>query len=65
VLQAALGLEADVQGGTFTVAPTFARNYGSLSLNGFQVKGNRQDVTVTADGSAQVTAPGELAVTMA
>ncbi|MEU0246064.1 glycogen debranching N-terminal domain-containing protein [Streptomyces sp. NPDC006235] len=65
VLQAALGLNADVPGGTVTVASTFARNYGPLSLNGFQVDGNRLDVTVTADGAAQVTPPGELVVTMA
>jgi hypothetical protein len=65
VLQAALGLDADVPGGTVTVAPTFARTYGPLTVNGFQVNGNRLDVTVTADGSAQVTSPEELVVNMA
>jgi len=63
VLQAALGLDADVPGVTVTVAPTFARNYGPLTLNGFQVNGGRLDITVPADGSAQVTGPEGLAVT--
>ncbi|MCZ7414397.1 amylo-alpha-1,6-glucosidase [Streptomyces sp. WMMC897] len=62
VLRAALGLEADVPAGTLTVAPTFARNYGPLSVGGLQVDGGRLDVTVAADGSVQVTAPGTLAV---
>ncbi|MEU2621753.1 glycogen debranching N-terminal domain-containing protein [Streptomyces sp. NPDC007157] len=57
MLRAALGLNADVPGGTVTVAPTFARNYGPLTVNGLQVDGGRLDVTVTADGTAQVTAP--------
>ncbi|WP_328353470.1 amylo-alpha-1,6-glucosidase [Streptomyces sp. NBC_00445] len=65
VLQAALGLDADVPGGTVTVAPTFARNYGPLTVNGLQVDGGRLDISLSADGSAHVTALGGLAVTTA
>ena len=65
VLQAALGLDADIPGGTVTAVPTFARNYGPLTLEGLQVNGERLDVTVAADGSAQVTAPEGLSVTTA
>ncbi|MES4900948.1 MULTISPECIES: hypothetical protein [unclassified Streptomyces] len=39
VLRSALGLEADVPGGTVTVAPTFARAYGPLTVTGLQVGG--------------------------
>ncbi|WP_340558998.1 amylo-alpha-1,6-glucosidase [Streptomyces sp. GSL17-111] len=62
VLRAALGLEADVPAGTLTVAPTFARNYGPLTVGGLRVGGDRLDVTVAADGAVQVTTPGTLAV---
>ncbi|MEU5546451.1 glycogen debranching N-terminal domain-containing protein [Streptomyces sioyaensis] len=57
VLQSALGLDADVPGGTVTVAPTFACEYGPLTLTGLHVGGGRLDVTVAADGTANVTAP--------
>ena len=62
VLQAALGLAADVPGGSVTVSPTFAGDYGPLTLNGLQVNGQPLDITVKADGSAQVAAPEDLAV---
>ncbi|WP_128376825.1 glycogen debranching N-terminal domain-containing protein [Streptomyces cavernae] len=62
VLQAALGLDADVPGGTVTVAPTFAHAYGPLTAAGLQVAGCPLTVTVGADGIASVVAPEELAV---
>ncbi|TQK45187.1 amylo-alpha-1,6-glucosidase [Streptomyces sp. SLBN-118] len=65
ILQAALGLDADAPAGTVTVTPTFAHNYGPLTVTGLQVNGERLDVVVTADGSVQVTAPEALAVTAA
>ncbi|MEU9456258.1 glycogen debranching N-terminal domain-containing protein [Streptomyces sp. NPDC048277] len=65
VLRAALGLEADVPAGTVTVAPTFARNYAPLTVNGLQANGDRLDLDVRGDGSVEVTAPGRLAVTTA
>lgn len=65
VLRAALGLDADVPAGTLTVAPTFARNYGPLTVNGLQVSGDRLDVSLTADGSVNVSAPEGLSVTTA
>ncbi|MFJ8060946.1 glycogen debranching N-terminal domain-containing protein [Streptomyces sp. NPDC096142] len=63
VLQAALGLTADVPRGTVTVTPAFARDYAPLSVSGLQVDGRRLDVTVGADGRAEVSAPEGLAVT--
>ncbi|MFI9602789.1 glycogen debranching N-terminal domain-containing protein [Streptomyces sp. NPDC052043] len=57
VLQSALGLSADVPAGTLTVTPTFARAYGPLTVTGLQAGGHPLDVTVRADGSAEVTAP--------
>ncbi|MFD5840869.1 amylo-alpha-1,6-glucosidase [Streptomyces chartreusis] len=65
VLRAALGLDADVPAGTLTVAPTFARKYGPLTVNGLQITGDRLDVTLTADGSVNVSAPDGLSVTTA
>ncbi|MFI1331140.1 glycogen debranching N-terminal domain-containing protein [Streptomyces sp. NPDC020845] len=65
VLASALGLDADVPGGTVTVAPTFARAYGPLTVTGLQVGGGRLDVTLAADGSVSVTAPEGLTVVTA
>ncbi|MFJ4980102.1 amylo-alpha-1,6-glucosidase [Streptomyces coeruleorubidus] len=62
VLQAALGLSADVPGGTVTVAPTFAATYAPLRVTGLQVGGDQLDVTVTADGTVSMTAPARLAM---
>ncbi|MER6617748.1 amylo-alpha-1,6-glucosidase [Streptomyces xantholiticus] len=62
VLQAALGLDADVPGGTVTVAPTFAPAYAPLTVTGLQVDGDELDVTVTADGTVNVIAPQGLTV---
>ena len=64
-LRSALGLEADVPGGTVTVAPTFARAYGPLTVTGLQVGGGRLDVALAADGAVSVTAPEGLAVVTA
>ncbi|MGW1006343.1 amylo-alpha-1,6-glucosidase [Streptomyces sp. NPDC002520] len=62
VLQAALGLSADVPGGTVTVNPAFAPQYGPLTVKGLQVGGEQLDVSVAADGSVNVTAPERLTV---
>ncbi|MFJ2018605.1 amylo-alpha-1,6-glucosidase [Streptomyces nodosus] len=62
VLQSALGLSADVPAGTLTVNPAFARAYGPLTVSGLQVGGGSLDVTVRADGSADVSAPEGLTV---
>ncbi|MDQ0746012.1 glycogen debranching enzyme [Streptomyces africanus] len=62
VLQAALGLSADVPGGTVTLAPAFAAAYAPLTVTRLQVGGARLDVTVTADGTVNATAPADLVV---
>ncbi|MDQ0836070.1 glycogen debranching enzyme [Streptomyces achromogenes] len=62
VLRSALGLDADVPAGTLTVAPTFAAAYAPLTVTGLQVNGSRLDVTLTPDGSVNVTAPKGLQV---
>ncbi|MFF3143427.1 glycogen debranching N-terminal domain-containing protein [Streptomyces sp. NPDC057927] len=62
VLRSALGLDADVPGGTVTVAPTFAHEYGPLTTTGLQVAGGPLGVTVTADGTTSVRAPEGLTV---
>ncbi|GAA2656544.1 glycogen debranching N-terminal domain-containing protein [Streptomyces vastus] len=62
VLRSALGLDADVPGGTVTVAPAFAHEYGPLTVRGLQVAAGPLDVTVTNDGTATVTAPEGLTV---
>ncbi|MFJ2722236.1 hypothetical protein [Streptomyces sp. NPDC087437] len=40
----------------------FARAYGPLTVSGLQVGGGSLDVTVRADGSADVSAPEGLTV---
>jgi glycogen debranching enzyme len=62
VLQAALGLKADVPGGRITVNPTFAPKYAPLTITGLQVGGGQLDITLAADGSVKVTAPEGLAL---
>ncbi|MFF4754390.1 amylo-alpha-1,6-glucosidase [Streptomyces sp. NPDC002514] len=62
VLRAGLGLEADVPGGTITVAPGFARAYGPLTVTGLEAGGERLDVTVAADGTVSTRAPKGLRV---
>ncbi|WP_413812358.1 hypothetical protein [Streptomyces sp. OE57] len=62
VLRSALGLDADVPGGTVTVAPAFAGAYAPLTVTGLQVGGARLDITPAADGTVNVTAPEGLAV---
>ncbi|MGN9763469.1 amylo-alpha-1,6-glucosidase [Streptomyces sp. SD31] len=60
VLQAALGLNADVPGRTGTIAPNFASTYAPLTVKGLQVGGGQLDVTVTADGTVDINAPEKL-----
>ncbi|TPQ22387.1 amylo-alpha-1,6-glucosidase [Streptomyces sporangiiformans] len=62
VLRSALGLEADVPGGTVTVAPTFAHEYGPLGVTGLQVAGHPLEITVAADGTTSALAPEGLTV---
>ncbi|WP_260859492.1 glycogen debranching N-terminal domain-containing protein [Streptomyces cupreus] len=62
VLQAALGLDADVPAGTVTVTPSLAAAYAPLTVTGLQVGGGRLDVRVTAGGTVNVTAPEWLTV---
>lgn len=62
VLRAALGLSADVPGGTVTVNPAFARGFGPLTISGLQVGGGGLDVSLAADGSVDVAAPAGLTV---
>ncbi|MEV7084496.1 glycogen debranching N-terminal domain-containing protein [Streptomyces sp. NPDC093085] len=62
VLQSALGLSADVPGGTVTVAPTFTEAYRPLTVEGLDVAGGRLDIAVGADGSARIAAPAGLEV---
>ncbi|MFH0243923.1 glycogen debranching N-terminal domain-containing protein [Streptomyces sp. HK10] len=62
VLRAALGLDADVPGGTVTVTPAFASSFTPLTVTGLQAGGERLDVSVAADGSVEVTAPEGLSV---
>lgn len=57
-----LGLSADVPGGTLTVAPGFAEAYRPLKVEGFDIAGERLDITVDADGTAHVEAPKSLLV---
>ncbi|MCX4860445.1 glycogen debranching N-terminal domain-containing protein [Streptomyces canus] len=62
VLRSSLGLDADVPAGTVTVAPTFAHEYGPLTMTGLQVAGRPLDVTVREDGTTSVRAPEGLMV---
>ncbi|MFI2371676.1 glycogen debranching N-terminal domain-containing protein [Streptomyces sp. NPDC018833] len=62
VLRSALGLDADVPAGTVTVAPTFAHEYGPLTVTELQVAGCPMHVTVAADGTTNVVAPEGLVV---
>ena len=62
VLQAALGLEADVPGGKITTVPTFAQAYGPLTLKGLRVADMPLQITIKADGTASVLASEALTV---
>ncbi|MFJ4923388.1 glycogen debranching N-terminal domain-containing protein [Streptomyces sp. NPDC088725] len=62
LLQAALGLEADVPGGTLRVAPLAAQGMGPLSLSGLEVAGAPLSVRLDAAGRAEVDAPDTLTV---
>lgn len=65
VLRSALGLDADVPAGKVTVAPTFAGRHALLTVTGLRAGGGRLNLTLTADGSAEVTAPEGLTVATA
>ncbi|MFF0087583.1 hypothetical protein ACFYR1_49325 [Streptomyces canus] len=62
VLQAALGLEADVPSGKITVVPTFAQAYGPLTLKGLRVADMPLQITIKADATASVLAAEALTV---
>ncbi|HET9379260.1 MAG TPA: glycogen debranching N-terminal domain-containing protein [Streptomyces sp.] len=62
VLQATLGLTADVPGGTLTTASGPAAAHAPLTVRGLRVRGERLDVSVAADGTVSVTAPEGLDV---
>jgi glycogen debranching enzyme len=62
LLQAALGLEADVPGGTLSLSPLAAHGIGPLSLSGLQVAGVPLSVRLDAEGRAYVDAPDTLTV---
>ncbi|MER6531113.1 glycogen debranching N-terminal domain-containing protein [Streptomyces sp. NPDC001508] len=62
VLRAALGLDADVPGGTVTVAPGFARSFGPLTVTGLEAGGEQLDITLAADGTVNTRAPKGLTV---
>ncbi|WP_250300005.1 glycogen debranching N-terminal domain-containing protein [Streptomyces sp. A 4/2] len=62
LLQAALGLEADVPGGTLRLAPHASDGLGPLDLSGFQVAGAPLSVSLDAAGRARVDAPDQLTV---
>ncbi|POX48929.1 glycogen debranching N-terminal domain-containing protein [Streptomyces sp. Ru72] len=62
VVQAALGLETDVPGGTVTVTPTFADAYGPLTVTGLRAADGSLDVAIAADGTARVAAPAGISV---
>ncbi|MGR3938940.1 hypothetical protein [Streptomyces sp. BRA346] len=62
VLQAALGLEADVPGGKTTAVPTFAQAYGPLTLKGLRVADMPLQITIKTDGNASVLASEALTV---
>ncbi len=63
LVRAALGLRVDVPAGTLTVTPdpTFAGLY-PLEVRGLRVAGHRLDITVRADGRADVVTDAPLRV---
>lgn len=62
LLQAALGLEADVPGGTLRVSPGAGGGTGPLTLTGLRVAGAPLAVRVDATGQVRVEAPDTLTV---
>ncbi|MET8183711.1 glycogen debranching N-terminal domain-containing protein [Streptomyces sp. NPDC005336] len=62
VLQSLLGLSADVPNGTLTVAPQVPEDYRPLHVTGLAVAGAPLELTIAADGTAQVQAPAGLTV---
>ena len=62
LLQAALGLSADVPAGRLRVDPAAARPFGPLHVSGLRVAGAPLSVRVDAAGLAEVAAPAGLTV---
>ncbi|WP_329037519.1 amylo-alpha-1,6-glucosidase [Streptomyces sp. NBC_01725] len=62
LLQAALGLEADVPAGTLRFSPRAAEGIGPLDLTGLRVAGAPLAVRLDATGRIQVEAPDTLTV---
>ncbi|WP_235032080.1 glycogen debranching N-terminal domain-containing protein [Actinacidiphila yanglinensis] len=62
LLQAALGLAADVPGGRLRVDPAAAGAFGPLTVSGLRVAGAPLSVRLDADGRAEVSAPPGLVV---
>ncbi|MFJ2953403.1 glycogen debranching N-terminal domain-containing protein [Streptomyces sp. NPDC087270] len=60
LLQAALGLSADVPGGRLRIDPAAAGAFGPLHVSGLRVAGAPLSVRLDADGRAEVTAPDSL-----
>lgn len=54
VLDAALGLTADLPGGTLDVAPPAPAPLGALDVRGLRIGGHDLDVAVAADGGVRV-----------
>ncbi|WP_052489290.1 glycogen debranching N-terminal domain-containing protein [Streptomyces sp. 150FB] len=62
LLSAALGLEADVPGGTLSLSPLAAGSIGPLELTGLRAAGAPLAVRLDATGRAGVEAPDSLTV---
>ncbi|WP_046725196.1 amylo-alpha-1,6-glucosidase [Streptomyces xiamenensis] len=62
VLSSVLGLTADVPGGTLTVAPRVGERFRPLRAAGLRVAGEPLEISVAADGTTEVRAPGGIRV---
>ncbi|MEU6655685.1 glycogen debranching N-terminal domain-containing protein [Streptomyces sp. NPDC046900] len=62
VLQALLGLSADVPNGTLTLDPQLPANLRPLHIAGLEVAGQPLEISIAADGMANVQAPDGLTV---
>ncbi|MBF8193830.1 amylo-alpha-1,6-glucosidase [Nonomuraea sp. K274] len=62
VLQSLLGLSADVPNGTLTVASQVSADLRPLRASGLEIAGGPLEITVAADGTADVQAPAGLTV---
>jgi len=64
ILQALLGLDADVPGGTLRLSPELG-DQGFLEVSGLRLAGHELAVTVAADGAVEVTTTAPVTVTTA